>query len=229
MNIEINVEAIWETELFGYPIGITRSVILEWIFMVVIIALALIFTRNLKKIPSKRQTVVEMVVGLFNGLVSSNIGPSYRNTFVSYIGTMGIFIFILNCSGLYGIEPTTKDINVTMAFAITSFCAINGFAIATGGIGKYLLSFFKPYPFMLPMNIVEKVSVPFSLTLRLFINMLVGAIFLELIYHALEHIYFPFIFPAPLHFFFDLFVAIIQTYVFMLITMVNIKLAAEHH
>jgi len=225
--MEINAEPIFEFELFNHTMEVTRSITIQWVIMAIIIVSALLLTRNLGKVPTKRQTVIEMIVNLFNSLVGANMGPEYRKTFVPYIGTMGIFMFIMNASGLVGVAPSTKDINVTLTFAMISFLVINGNAIVHNGLGGYLHSYFKPYALMLPMNMIEKLTIPLSLCLRLFINMLVGTILMELIYMGMGH--FAFLVPVPLHFFFDLFVAIVQTFVFMMLTMVYTKTAAEHH
>ena len=224
--MEINAEPIFEFELFNHTMELTRSIVVQWFIMAIIIVVALLVTKNFGKVPTKRQTIVEMLVNLFNGLVVSNMGPEYKKTFVPYIGTLGIFMFIMNASGLVGVAPSTKDINVTLTFAMISFFVINGNVIAKHGIGGYMLSYIRPYPLMLPMNIIEKFTVPLSLCLRLFINMLVGTILMELIYMGMGHL--AFIVPVPLHFFFDLFVAVIQTFVFMMLTMVYTKMGAEH-
>ena len=109
--------------------------------------------------------------------------------------------------------------------ALISAVVINGNSIAKNGLGGYLHGYIKPYAFMLPMNIIEKFTIPLSLCLRLFINMLVGVVFMELTYMALGH--FAFVVPIPLHFFFDLFVAVIQTYVFVMLTIVFTKTSVE--
>lgn len=225
--MEINAIPVLEFELFNHTMVLTRSIVIQWVVMAVIIVLALLVTRNLRRIPSKRQTIVEMVIDLFNGLVTANMGPEYKKSFVPYIGTLGIFMFVMNSSGLFGVPPSTKDINVTLTFAMISFFVINGNSIAKNGVGGYLHSYIKPFALMLPMNIIEKFTVPLSLCLRLFINMLVGTILMELVYMAMGHL--AFIVPVPLHFFFDLFVAVIQTFVFMMLTMVYTKTGAEHH
>jgi len=224
--MEISAHPIFEFELYGHTMEVTRSIVVQWVLMAVIIVAALLVTRNLGKIPTKRQTVLEMLVNLFNGLVVANIGPEYKRTFVPYIGTLGIFMFLMNSSGLYGVAPSTEDINVTLTFAMVSFFVINGNVIVKHGLGGYLHSYIRPYPLMLPMNIIEKVTVPLSLCLRLFINMLVGTILMELVYMGMG--YFAFLVPVPLHFFFDLFVAIVQTFVFMMLTMVYTKMGTEH-
>jgi len=224
--MDINAEPIFEFDLFNHTMEVTKSIVIQWVVMAVIIVLVLLLTRNLGKIPSKRQTAIEMLIDLFNGLVGSNMGPEYKKTFVPYIGTLGIFMFIMNSTGLFGVAPSTKDINVTLTFALISFFVINGNQIIKHGLGGYVNSYFKPYALMLPMNLIEKVTIPLSLCLRLFINMLVGTILMELIYMGMGHL--AFIVPVPLHFFFDLFVALVQTFVFMMLTMVYTKTAAEH-
>ena len=77
----------------------------------------------------------------------------------------------------------------------------------------------------------------FTLTLRLFGNILVGTIIIELVYDALCGVgssligNLGFVFglgiPIPLHFFFDLFDGAIQTFIFMMLTMANIKMINE--
>ncbi|MEL7655133.1 MAG: F0F1 ATP synthase subunit A [Bacillota bacterium] len=222
-----HAEPIFEFELFNHTMEVNKSIVTQWVIMAVIIILVLLVTKNLGKVPTKRQTVLEMLEDLFNGLVAANMGPEYKKTFVPYIGTMGIFMATMNATGLLGVAPSTEDISVTMTFAMVSFFVINGNQIAKNGLGGYMHSYIKPHFLMLPMNIIEKLTIPLSLCLRLFINMLVGTIFMELIYMGMGH--FAFIVPIPLHFFFDLFVAIVQTFVFMMLTMVHTKTAAEHH
>lgn len=223
--MELNAKEIFGFTVFNHNFTVTMSILLQWIIMAVIIVSVLLLTRNLGKIPSRRQTIVEMLVNLFNGLVSSNLGKEYKRRFVPFVGTLGIFIFCMNVTGLVGFKPSTGDINVTLTLALISAVVINGNSIAHNGLGGYLHGYIRPYAFMLPMNLIDKFTVPLSLCLRLFINMLVGAIFMELIYMALGH--FAFILPVPLHFFFDLFVAVIQTYVFMMLTIVFTKTTVE--
>ncbi len=223
--MHISPPEIFQFTISNQTYSVTMSIIMQWVIMAVIIALVLLLTRNLGKIPSKRQTVIEMFVNMFNKLIGENLGESYKKRFVPFIGTLGIFIGFMNLTGLIGFAPSTRDINVTATLAIIAAVVINGTAIMRNGMGGYLHGLAKPFAFILPMNIIEKVTVPLSLCLRLFINMLVGVIFMELTYMALG--YFAFIIPIPLHFFFDLFVALIQTYVFVMLTVVFTKTSVE--
>jgi F-type H+-transporting ATPase subunit a len=222
--MEMNPKVVFNMDILGHPVEVTSSVVTQWFFMAVIIILVVLLTRNVGKIPTKMQSVLEMIVTATSGLVGSNMGKEYKKFYVRYIGAMGIFLLFLNTSGLFGIVPATKDLNVTGAFALMTFFLINANSIKENGLLGYLHGYLKPAVPMLPLNIIEKITIPLSLTLRLFINMVVGTIIIELVYHGLG--YFAFLVPVPLHFFFDLFVGVIQTFVFMMLTMVYVKTAA---
>lgn len=223
--MDMNPKTVFTLHILNHSINITSSIITQWIVMAIIIILTLILTRNLKKIPDKKQSVLEILVETINGLVMSNMGEEYKK-FIPFIGTLAIFLLFLNLSGLVGVDPSTKDINVTLAFALMSFVIIQGNAIKKIGIGGYLKGYLRPYAPMIIMNVIEKITLPLSLCLRLFCNMLVGAMVLGLVYGALG--YFAFVIPVPLHFFFDLFDGIIQMFVFVMLTMVYTKIGVEH-
>lgn len=224
--MEMNSPIVFMFNLFNHEIAVTESIVTQWAIMVIIIILAIVLTRNLSKIPGKRQTILEIIVQTINNQVISNMGNEYKKFFVPYVGTLAIFLAFLNLSGLIGVEPSTKDINVTAAFALMTFVIINANAIMKCGIGGYLKGYIKPYAPMLPLNLIEKLTIPFSLCLRLFCNMLVGSMVLGLVYSSMGH--FAFLAPIPIHGFFDVFDGLIQMYVFMMLTMVYTKIGATH-
>lgn len=219
----MNAKTVFTLSLGGHKLAITENIFWQWIIMAIIVILVIVSTRDLKKVPTRKQSIVEMVVNLINGLVKENMGEKFMN-FVPIIGTMAVFILFLNLTGLVGIEPVTRNINVTAGFAIISAFLINATAIKRIGVGGYLKAIFSQGIVMAPMNLIEKVTVPVSLCLRLFINMLVGAIIIALVYSTPAKI----IIPIPLHGFFDLFDGVLQAYVFILLTMIFTKLGIEH-
>lgn len=223
--MEMNPKTVFTLHVLNHSIDVTSSIVTQWVIMAIIIILALVLTRNLKKIPDKKQSVLEILVETINNLVNSNMGEEYKS-FVPFIGTLGIFLFFLNMSGLVGVEPSTKDINVTLAFALMSFVIIQGNAIKKNGLGGYLHGYLKPFAPMIVMNVIEKITLPLSMCLRLFCNMLVGTMVLGLIYELAG--YFAFVTPIPIHFFFDIFDGGIQMYVFMMLTMVYTKIQVAH-
>ena len=80
---------------------------------------------------------------------------------------------------------------------------------------------FKPLPFLFPINLIGEIAVPFSLSLRLFGNVLSGTVIMALLYGLLSQI--AIIWPGFLHAYFDVFSGAIQTYVFCMLTMVFVS------
>ena len=70
---------------------------------------------------------------------------------------------------------------ITLALALTSFFVIQGAGIASNGFLGYLKGFIDPTPVMLPMNIISEISLPISLCLRLFGNIISGSVIALLI------------------------------------------------
>lgn len=222
--MDIGSKTAFSFNFLNHNINVTGSVVVQWCVMVIIVAFALIATRKLKKVPDKKQSIVEMLVETVNGLVKSNMGDNYKK-YVPFIGTLVIYLSVLNLTGLIGVETATKDFNVTAAFALVTFFLIQYNGIKKTGLGGYFKSYVKPFWPMLPMNLIEKFTVPISLCLRLFINMLVGSIVMGLVYQGMGHL--AFIIPVPLHFYFDIFDGIIQMFVFIMLTMVYVKMSAS--
>jgi len=224
--MEMNAQTVFAFDFFNHKISVTTSIVSQWAIMAIIIILAIVLTRNIEKIPGKKQGVLEIIVQTINNFVVSNMGFEYKKFFVPYIGALAIFLCFLNLSGLIGVVPATRDINVTLAFALMSFVIINANAIMKSGIVGYLKGYIKPFAPMLPLNLIEKITIPFSLCLRLFCNMLVGSMILGLVYSGLGH--FAFLIPIPIHGFFDVFDGLIQVFVFTMLTMVYTRIGATH-
>lgn len=215
--------------LFGYKFGVTSSLIIQWVIMIIVTILAIIFTTNLKKIPDKKQNVVEILVETFNKLVKENMGEGYAS-FVPYIGTLAIFLLFMNLVGLVGLKPPTLDLSVVAGLALITFVLVQANAIKKIGLGHYFSGYFQPYAGMLPLNLIERFMLPVSLTLRLFGNMTAAVVIMDMVYNALGHVTWvaQLAIPVPLHAYFDVFDGTIQMVIFMMLTMINIKIAAEH-
>lgn len=222
-------EALFHVNLFGYDVGITSSLLIQWIAMIIITILAIVFTSNLKKIPDKKQSIVEIVVETFNSLVRENMGEGY-SAFVPYIGTLAIFLLFMNLLGLIGVKPPTLDMSVVAGLALITFVVVQANAIKKIGLGHYFGGYFKPFAALVPLNLVERIMLPVSLTLRLFGNMTAAYVVMEMVYGALGHLGWvaQIGIPVPLHAYFDVFDGTIQMVIFMMLTMVNIKIVAEH-
>ena len=191
---------------------------------------AYLLTRNLKRVPDKKQVVLETIYNYVENLVKSNMGESFM-VYLPYVGTLVVYLLSLNLLGLIGVEPPTKNLSVTLGLGITSFLVINGTAIKRNGIGGYAKGLVSPYALMLPLNILERVTLPISLALRLFGNMLAATLLVSLFYQGLSSLSFfaQIGLPIVAHAYFDLFDGTIQMLVFTMLTIVYIKIISDEH
>ncbi|WP_293981587.1 F0F1 ATP synthase subunit A [uncultured Clostridium sp.] len=211
---------------FGFfTLDITTSVIVQWVIIAILGIGSFLLTRNLKEKPDKKQAALEKIYITVESVVTNTMGESYLR-FIPYIGSLMVYLIFLNFMGLIGIKPPTQDLSVTVGLAITTFITIHYTAIKRNGFGKYLKGYVHPFAFMVPINVMERVMLPVSLALRLFGNMLAATILVDLVYEALGH--FAIGIPIIVHGYFDLFDGTIQMLVFSMLTMIQIKLTAEH-
>lgn len=218
-------------------IFITETVFFALLVAVVLVVLAFWMTDRMEKYPRGKQVVAEMIVEGIYKLTSGTMGP-HNIRFAPYIGTLFIFLMTGSALGLFGFRPVTADVNTAFAMGLTTFALIqyNGFK-SMGFVGK-LKHMSSPYPFMLPLKIIEELSFPISLSFRLFGNILGGAIVMALVMTALEaasdavHLPIPLlqaVFPLPANFFFDIFEPILQSFIFTMLSMVFISMEIVIH
>lgn len=222
----------------GHEFVLTWAVQVQWALMIVVALAAYLLTKKLETVPKGKQIFVEKVVSMIYNVVEDTMGKSYRS-FAPYIGTIMIYILVMNFTPLIGgIKAPTTDYGVALALALMTFVLIQANAIKrTGGFGHYLKGYASPTPVLLPLNIIERVFVPVSLSLRLFGNITAAVLIMELMYHGLEYVshavlgsipLFAAIIPIPFHMYFDLFDGALQMIIFSMLTMIFIKTTAEH-
>lgn len=224
-----SVKPIFSPEIFGITIDITSSVLIQWCVILILGIGAFLLTRNLKLKPNKTQSALEKIYQSVRELILGIMGDEYES-FIPYIGTLMVYLLVLNLTGLLGVIPPTADLSVTVSLAMTSFLVVNLNAIKKHGIVAYGRGFMHPYAFMLPINIMERFVLLVSLSLRLFGNMMAAVVLVELVYHALGSIGVVAQFGSPIivHLYFDLFDGALQMIVFSMLTMINIKVISEH-
>ncbi len=208
--------------VFG-GIPVPDSCVVTWIIMAVLVILSIIFTRNLKKIPKGKQCLIEIGITWLNNFFLEILGPKGKK-YLPVLETLIIYIGFSNIIGIFGFVPPTKDINVTVALAGIAIILIQVTSIIeNGGLG-WLKGFAKPMPIMLPINILELVTRPLSLCMRLFGNVLGAFVVMELIKLCV-----PVGLPVVFSFYFDIFDGCIQAYVFVFLTSLFMSEAMEGH
>jgi F-type H+-transporting ATPase subunit a len=235
----LDIKTVFSITVAGRTIPVTESVVVSWAVMALLIAGALVLTRNLQRIPKGAQTLLEAGIEFLNGFSKQQFG-SRAKIFGPYIGTVFLFllaanvlpaitpVYALGIPPAFDIKPPTRDINVCAALAVitVTLMLLSGL-IARGpaGWGRKLL---QPVPLMLPFNLLEYVIRPLSLCLRLFGNMLGGFIIMSLISIALAGaIKFSVIIPLPFSLYFDFFDGFVQALVFTFLTTLYVSEAVN--
>lgn len=218
-EVDFYIHELYPLNFFGTTVYITTTHVCTFIVILTIAILALVARHSVlktKDTPGKFAVGVEMVVGALIGFVNSSMGKCGKK-YINYIGTLFIFVFISNISGLFGLRPPTADYGTTFCIALISFVMIQYAAIRYQKWG-YLKGMFDPIFLFFPINVISEFATPISLSLRLFGNILAGTVMMALYYGMLPWL-FQLGIPSALHIYFDLFSGAIQTYVFCMLTM----------
>ena len=212
LTAELNTHTVFTIPLFG-GIPVFESVVVTWGIMLFVLVISLLLTRNLKvKDPSKGQLLLEMCISKIYGFFTDTIGEGGEQ-YVPYLVSVLFYIGIANLTGVIGITPPTKDINVTVALAFMSICLIEAAGVRARGGKGYLKSLAEPIAIITPINIMEIGIRPLSLCMRLFGNVLGSFVIMELIKLAV-----PVGVPAICSLYFDFFDGLIQAFVFVFLT-----------
>ena len=232
-------ETLYHINIFGMDFGITETINNMWILMGIMIILSVIIRISVNKfnqVPKGIQNFIELLVSGFTDFTKSIMGERNKK-FAGFYMAMFLFILASNWAGLFALRNPTADVATTFALSLTTLTMMHGFAIYAKGFKGYLSHFFKPYAFLLPINIIEKVTPGISLAFRLFGNILGGAIILSLCYSLTTWLINLVLFAPlgwlisviigvsqavvliPLHIFFDIFVGVLQSFIFVVLSM----------
>ena len=219
---------------------VTQTTISLLVVTVILVLLAFVATKTLTKRPGRMQVVFEKLMTMLNNLVRDTMGE-HNMRFAPYIGTLFLSSIFCTLIGMTQILPSaTKDLSVTLAWALVTTGMVWYNNIKNFGFGTWLKGFTEPIVVMTPMNIVSEIAQPISLAFRHFGNVAGGGVLTALIYAALGGLtqivfgwlpdqileVFPTVFqigiPAVLSIYFDLFSGFVQALVFSLLTMVYV-------
>ena len=187
-------------------------------------------------VPGKLQMVLEFLVTYVRGLVHETVAED-AGFVIPLAATIGLYILVANWLDLLPLPrplffPANSDLNQTLAMAIVVFVLVQGYSIRAQGLGGYLRRFTKPFEMNLfvriayiPLNIIEEIVKPVTLSLRLFGNIFAG---LLMVYLLTLLPWFVAWLPVVIWKFFDVFfVGTIQAFIFMLLTIIYFGMARE--
>jgi F-type H+-transporting ATPase subunit a len=243
--MEISVAAEQVGTLFGI-VPITNSLLVTWMIMAVILVISIVIKTGINIIPSPIQNFAEFFYEESYKFVEGVLGE-HTSIVYPFAITFFFFIAIGNLAGLLpGVgsvtiaaehhgehvllplfRALTADLNLTFALAMIAIVANQYFAIKVVGIKKYLHKFFdfsSPINFFVGMlEIVSEFSKILSFSFRLFGNIFAGEVLLTVIYVLV-----PFFIPIPF-LLMEIFVGLMQAFVFSLLFIVFIKVSVAEH
>jgi F-type H+-transporting ATPase subunit a len=224
------MEGNWEVALFGQVVHL-NTLIMVWVGMLVVLTLAFLSTRNLRVVPSKLQVVGEGFFDICRGITMATAGTR-GDGFLFFVGSLFLFILTANLMGQLPLKllhiphgelkAATGDINTTSALALMTLIFYFAYGIYKKG-PRYFMHYLSPNPLFLPLNILEDITRPGSLLIRLYFNILVGEILSGIAMSVM-----PYVLPS-LVIFLELFVAVVQAYIFAILSSVYISLLSEDH
>lgn len=212
-GMTFNADTIWSTVIAG----------------LIVIGLGLYMVHKMgDKVPSKIQLAWEGLVQTVTKQVEDSLGKV--NKFVVPLA-ITLFAFILICNWLEMI-PTedklvspTADVNLTYAMAILVIVGVHIHSVRERGIKGYVKHYFQPYPILFPLNLIEEITKPVTLALRLFGNIFSSGIMISMIALFPAYILWG---PNVVWKLFDLFIGLIQAFIFALLTILYFGMASEH-
>lgn len=209
-----------ETLFWIGPLPVSHAVAVTWALMALLGGGSWWLTRRLALHPSRLQAVLELLVTTLDAQIRDTMQVAAAAPYRGLIGSLFLFILAANWSELVpGIEPPTANLETDTALALLVLVASVGYGIARRGLRRYLRAFAEPSWLMVPLNLVEQITRTFSLTVRLFGNVMSG-VFVIGIALSLAGLLVPIPFMAL-----DVLTGAIQAYIFSVLAMVFIGAA----
>ncbi|MGV3526477.1 MAG: F0F1 ATP synthase subunit A [Candidatus Sericytochromatia bacterium] len=218
-----------------------NTLIATWIVMAILITLGVMASRKLTQKPDKKQVFFESLVDIPHSIVKSQIShDTYK--YVPLIGTIFLFILVSNWSGLlpwrilelfgtplgFEIAAPTNDLNTNGAIAFVAVAAYWFYGIQKKGLAHFK-HYVSPMWVLFPLNVMEDISRPLSLSFRLFGNILGGEIVIGILLFLTAPLVVTSLVALPM-FTMEVLVGFIQAFIFSMLTASYIgAMVADHH
>ena len=219
MNLSSDQQILWQ---YGF-LKLNGTVVTTWALMIAMAVGAKLITRKLATdgAISRWQGLLEIVVTAIEKQIKE-VGLSEPEKYLGFLGTLFLFVATASlCTLIPGYEPPTGSLSTTAALALCVFVAVPLFGIEEQGLGGYLKSYMQPTFIMLPFNIISELSRTLALAVRLFGNMMSGAMIIGILLTIT-----PFIFPIIMTAL-GLLTGMVQAYIFSILAAVYIAAATR--
>jgi len=202
---------------------LNATIAFTWVLMAVLVFGAWLITRRFtsEHRRSRWQNLVEIVVtGILQQI--EQVGLREPRKYLGFLGTLFLFVAAANLFTIVpGYEPPTGSLSTTLALALCTFVAVPFYGLRDRGLRGYLKSYIEPTVLMLPFNIISEISRTLAMAVRLFGNMMSGAMIVAILLTIT-----PFIFPIVMTAL-GLLTGMVQAYIFSILGAVYLA-AATH-
>lgn len=199
------------------PVTITLPVLTTWGLMAVLTLGSALATRRLRVVePSRVQTALELVVQTLNRQIGETMQADPA-PFLPLLGTLFLYLATANLTGLVpGLKAPTAFLETAGALALVVLLATQALGVRARGLWGYLKGFAQPTPLLLPLNILAELTRAFSLSVRLFGNVMSGEFVIGIVL-SLAGLFV----PVPLMAL-ELLLGLVQAYIFTILAAVFI-------
>jgi F-type H+-transporting ATPase subunit a len=219
MHLSPDEVVFWQYGAFK----LNATIVYTWGLIVLLALGSKLITRNLSSdhTRSRWQNFLEIIVTSIVTQIEE-VGMTKPRTYLGFLGTLFLFVAAASlCTVIPGYEPPTGSLSTTVALALCVFVAIPMFGIEEQGLRGYLKTYIQPTIIMLPFNIISEVSRTLALAVRLFGNMMSGAMIIGILLSIT-----PFIFPVVMTLL-GLLTGMVQAYIFSILAAVYIAAATQ--
>ncbi|TWT98750.1 F0F1 ATP synthase subunit A [Neorhodopirellula pilleata] len=202
---------------------LNATIVFTWAIILVMAIGAKLITRKLSTDHqrSRWQNLLEIVICGIQQQIE-DIGLKQPRKYIGFLGTLFLFVAVSAlCTVIPGYEPPTGSLSTTMALAMCVFVAVPLFGIEAQGIGGYLRTYIEPTVIMLPFNLISEASRTLALAVRLFGNMMSGAMIMAILL-TITPLLFPIVMTAL-----GLLTGMVQAYIFSILAAVYIAAATR--
>lgn len=217
--MDLTPDSITVFTIGGLPLNAT--IVYTWMIMAVLTGGAWLITRNLRPDvpPNRWRTMLEVIVKAIEGQIAEITTGAARHV-LYFSGTLFLFILASNVLAVVpGFHAPTGSLSTTAALALAVLVAVPMFGIASRGLKGYLKTYIQPSWIMLPFNIIGEVSRGLSLAIRLYGNIMSGAVIAAILLGVA-----PLFFPVLMNML-GLLTGVIQAYIFAVLATVYIASA----
>ena len=238
---QFTIEPIVKFQIGGTDLSFTNSSLWMMITALILIGFVVIGTQRRALVPGRLQSAVEYFYQVVADMVRDNVGSAGRPYF-PFIFSLFMFILFGNLLGLIpGAFTFTSHLAVTFAMSAFIFIGVTIIGLITHGLKFFSLFFphgapIASAPVLIPIEIISYFSRPISLSVRLFANMTVGHVLLKVIGGGVVALGGFFVVPGLVPFaalvaitMLEVMIAVIQAYVFAILTCVYLNDALHLH